>query len=153
MKNLVGIVEIISRKEKGYGLKVKPKDEEAVWVNGWGSVPEDVEEGVVVNVDYEIKTKDGNSFKNIKRINIVKEGENNAQAKLPEEKKTEKKTEEKPEAPPQSKKEIISNIIRLRLDCANIISRVMQGQVNSTQKADEYIRNVERLFKYLLEGK
>lgn len=74
MKWVKGIVVAVSEKKamkgKRYGIKLKEKEkDEPEWYNGFGSLPEGVIEGAILEIGYE--EKDG--YRNVKEIRIVED--------------------------------------------------------------------------------
>ncbi|MDD3493070.1 MAG: hypothetical protein PHZ19_06225 [Candidatus Thermoplasmatota archaeon] len=79
---LVGVVTAVSegktaKNSPKFGLKVKPKDGDEVWINGFGSLPDGVEEGVVVAVEFTTTmSKDGQKvFRNFSGVTFPQEAE------------------------------------------------------------------------------
>ncbi|RLF46598.1 MAG: hypothetical protein DRN17_00110 [Thermoplasmata archaeon] len=152
--NITGIVEAISQKEEKYGIKVKAKDmPEGIWLNGFGAIPEGIEEGVIVTAKYEDKQGRSGVFHNIKEIALKSDTEATQEQLDTEQpasgKKTAgtKKTAEK--TLPDDIQHAILNVMKIKMDCAAIMASAMQGNIDSPQKSDIYFRNVGRLFKWI----
>jgi len=154
MNMITGIVEAISQKEKKYGVKVKAKDmAEGIWLNGFGAIPEGIEEGVVVTAKYEDKQGRSGIFHNIKEIALKSDVEG-TQEQLdtqtpPSDKTPAEATKTAEKTLPEELQNAILNIMKIKMDCAAVVASAMQGNIDSTQKSDIYFRNVERLFKWI----
>ena len=155
MKTITGIVEAVSQKEKTYGVKVKAKEmDEGIWINGFGVIPGGIEQGTVVTVEYEDKKGHQGIFHNIKKIDIIEVAGNAKQAALPEDKgkptAAPAKEQPAPKEIPEGIQTAITNVFKIKMDCAAVIASVMQGNVDSPQKSDMYFRNIGRLFKWII---
>lgn len=73
---VTGIIEKTSEKDgdkgKLYGIKVKPKDKQGFWLNGFGSLPEECDEGNQVKAVFTMSSPDGvKIFRNIQNVELL----------------------------------------------------------------------------------
>jgi len=125
--------------KKRYGIQIKEKEGETLWINGFGELPAFIEEGTTIEA-----TVTDDKWKNI--TYIEKAPEMHTDSVSPE--------NEQPHSPPATEPPALlkpASTAETKLECARVIAITMKGELTDKTDMELFMDATKQLYEWVMK--